>query len=176
MLDYFSTADCEVCGIVNSDVSLKATKELIPFLQAETKNSLVTGCRVDVESEDSDNGAMYPMGFDYFFFDKSVIKAFPKDSFIIGAPWWDYWAVFVPLTQGIPVKQFVPPIGYHPDHPYKWNQDLWYSLSNRIYQYIYKTCGPADVRPDALQNPTGSIMPSAMPSFTISMRMQQLSR
>jgi|GEM_PF-548144 len=138
ILDYFRQSDCGLCGIVNSDIILEDAKELIPFLETETRNSLVTGCRVDIQKENSKEGVIYPLGLDYFFFDRSVIEAFPKDSFLIGSPWWDYWAAFVPLAHGITVKQLIPPIGYHPEHSYKWDQGLWFSLANRFYEYIYR--------------------------------------
>ena len=138
ILNFFTNSDISICGIVNSDIILKVDHEFMAFLKQETKNSMVVGCRVGVKNSDLQHGKIYIHGFDYFFFDRSIIECYPKNSFAIGAPWWDYWAVFVPLTKNIPVKQLIPPLGYHVDHPYKWSKRLWHTFAERIRDYITK--------------------------------------
>jgi len=137
-LSYFRHIDIDICGIVNSDILLDVSNEFISFLSAETKNSMIAGCRVDVQDPQSRHGKIYVSGFDYFFFDSSIITCYPEERFVIGAPWWDYWAMIVPLMKGIAIKQLVPPIGYHVEHSFNWSSELWHKFAEAFGSYINK--------------------------------------
>lgn len=118
ILDYFRTRSrARLFGIINSDVHLDADASLLPFLEREARGALVIGSRQEVESLDSATGWTYAMGFDYFFFDRSLLDCYPKSDFMLGIPWWDYWMPFLPVQRGYPLKLLKSPIAYHVSHP-----------------------------------------------------------
>jgi hypothetical protein len=123
--------DCKVCGIVNSDILL-VKAELYSLLLKEAVGSLIYGSRMDVEKLTSTGGEVVQEGFDYFFFDKSVIATYPPSAFCLGLPCWDYWAILAPLFSGIPVKKVMTPHAYHIRHKVNWNNEI----SNQLFHYL----------------------------------------
>ena len=81
----------------------------------------------------STGGEVVQEGFDYFFFDKSVIATYPPSAFCLGLPCWDYWAILAPLFSGIPVKKVITPHAYHIKHKVNWNNEI----SNQLFHIIY---------------------------------------
>jgi hypothetical protein len=123
--------DSTICGIVNSDIHL-VKAELYSFLLKEAVGSFVYGSRIDVEKLTSTGGEVVQEGFDYFFFDKSVIAAYPSSALCMGLPCWDYWVILAPLFAGIPVKKVMTPHAYHIKHKVNWNN----AISNRLFHYF----------------------------------------
>lgn len=123
ILDYFRTRSrARIFGIINSDVHLDADPSLLEFLEREANKALVIGSRQEVDSLDSATGWTYAMGFDYFFFDRSLLDHYPKSDFMLGIPWWDYWMPFLPVQRGYPLKLLKSPIAYHVSHPPAYNR------------------------------------------------------
>ncbi|MFZ5906232.1 MAG: glycosyltransferase family 4 protein [Nitrospirota bacterium] len=137
-LEYFRNSGNDICGIVNSDIMLRADRDFIPFIEREARNAMVTGCRVDIPNSETMMGSIYAFGFDYFFFDRSVIDLYPESTLTIGSPWWDYWALLIPLSKGFPVKHIIPTVGYHIKHDTQWKQSIWYEFAKFINDYITK--------------------------------------
>lgn len=129
VLAYFQGYGSGICGIVNSDIHL-LREEIYPFVGKEAVNSLVYGSRVDVDTLENLQGQMLYDGFDYFFFDQQIISLYPQSELFIGLPCWDYWAVLIPLFNGIPVKKLVTSHAYHIKHQVNWD--------NRASQLLYK--------------------------------------
>lgn len=105
-----------VCGIVNSDIILRASSELTSYIWHEAEDALVYGSRVDIQSADAEEGSLYNRGFDFFFFDRSVIARLPKTNFMLGVPWWDYWVPVGFRLAGVPIKRLDSRIAYHVWH------------------------------------------------------------
>ena len=137
-LDYFSKAECEFCGIVNSDVCLRGDEDIISFIKSQLNNSLVYGSRVDVHSPEDLAGKVYRNGFDFFFFDKSMVSCFPKSDFCIGVPWWDYWVPLMAALQGFTIKKLISPFAYHIKHIFKWSILQWGDLAKDIFGHLRK--------------------------------------
>lgn len=106
-----------VFGIINSDVHLNADPTLLDFFEREARGALVMGSRQEVDTLDSATGHTYAWGFDYFFFDRTLLDCYPRSEFMLGMPWWDYWVPFVPVQRGYPVKLLTSPVAYHVSHP-----------------------------------------------------------
>jgi hypothetical protein len=123
--------DSGICGIVNSDIHL-VKEDFYSFLLKEAVGSFVYGSRVDVGELTSTGGEVVQEGFDYFFFDKSVIAAYPPSAFCMGLPCWDYWAILAPLFSGIPVKKVMTPHAYHIKHKVNWNNET----SKILFHYL----------------------------------------
>ena len=136
ILEYLMQTDSEICGIINSDVYLAGDENIVSFIRSQAKNSLVYGARTEVDSLENMSGQVYEKGFDFFFFDKSLISHFPKSDFCIGATWWDYWMPLIPILAGCPVKKLVSPFAYHVRHPYKWDEKQWFLMAGKIYGYL----------------------------------------
>lgn len=142
VLTYLSNEQgSNVCGIVNSDVIL-AGQELYDKISCEAIDALVFGSRVEIESLKALQGNMYDRGFDFFFFDKKLISLFPKEEFCLGVPWWDYWAVLIPLIHQenaevkYHVKKVTNPVAFHIKHTVNWNEYSWLSMGYRLSKYL----------------------------------------
>lgn len=127
-LAYFKQGTEKICSIVNSDIILEANFDLQKFIAKEADGGIVFGSRVDIKNENTRNGIPYKLGFDYFFFDKDIIGLYPESTFCIGAPWWDYWIVFMPLLNEIPIKLLTGHIAFHVEHKLNWNNSIWVSF------------------------------------------------
>lgn len=119
------TEKSEVCGIINSDVLLRADYGFAEFVVGTVGNGLLFGSRLDVDSFEGTDGEKFIYGFDFFFFNREVLTLFPETNFCLGVPWWDYWAPLVPMLKGIPCKELISPIAFHPKHETKWAGELF---------------------------------------------------
>lgn len=140
LLAYFKQSDSKICGIVNSDIHL-LKEHLKSFVFHEAVNSLVYGSRVDVLTLDNLNGFFYHEGFDYFFFDREILPHYPSEEFCLGLPWWDYWALLIPLLNGVAVKKLTTPVAYHIDHPKNWNPHTWMYYGTRMSEFLNRSLG-----------------------------------
>lgn len=127
VIAFLKTNGSPVCGLINSDIHLRATHELIRYLIGEARGSMVLFNRTDVDTLDQDVGEIYKFGFDAFLFDKSVLDILTPTEFCLGQPWWDYWLAsrFVKSPQGAPVryplKLAATPLAVHVRHEKKWD-------------------------------------------------------
>ncbi len=112
-----------IFGIVNSDIYLMPDRIGVAMMMKEARGSMVFGSRADVISLAQLMGPMYTMGFDYFFFDRALLTCFPQSSFMLGMPWWDYWAPLLPLLRGFQVKYLGSPFGYHVEHKLNYQNE-----------------------------------------------------
>jgi glycosyltransferase involved in cell wall biosynthesis len=129
MLKILGSVGARVCGIINSDIHLRADGGFLDFLTQESRGSFIYGSRVNILSADRRTGSPYDSGFDFFFFDPAVTAGlYPETPFAIGATWWDYWAVIVPLLRNYPVKKLTSPVAFHIMHPQNWSSQEWHHL------------------------------------------------
>lgn len=91
-----AASNSDICGIINSDIHLRAQEDFSVFVSREARGSFLFGSRIDVKATEECVGDIYYSGFDYFFFDKGVIAVYPDSELCLGLPWWDYWAIIVP--------------------------------------------------------------------------------
>lgn len=138
ILSYFSTQNNRICGIVNSDIHF-FKKDLPAFMFKEAADSFVFGPRLDIESFDKISNGTFYKGFDYFFFDQSLIKHYPPAKFCIGLPWWDYWMPLIPLLANLPVKKVTTPICYHIIHPSNYSIASWKALAMEMMKHFSLT-------------------------------------
>lgn len=122
----------DICGIVNSDIFLNADSGFNNFISETVADGLLFGSRIDVESMSHLDGEKFVYGFDFFFFNKEVLKTFPESDFCLGIPWWDYWAPFVPLVKGVPCKELISPVAFHGKHETKWEGELFYEYGKKF--------------------------------------------
>lgn len=114
--------DATLYGIVNSDIILSADESFIPYLIDKTRdNALAYGSRIDVDEIDSKKGIPYSVGYDYFFFGKEVLDLDFDDGFYLGKTWWDFWLPISAALNGVKLRQFIVPVGYHLIHDQAWN-------------------------------------------------------
>lgn len=116
-----------VCGLINSDIHLRATPAMVGYLIEQARGSMVLSNRTDVDALDQDAGEIYKFGFDAFFFDKSILDMLASTEFCLGQPWWDYWLAsrFMKSPQGapcrFPLKLVSFPFAVHVKHEKKWD-------------------------------------------------------
>ena len=117
---------------LNSDIHMpNVDSSFGDFIMEEAKESLIFGNRVEIKSLHDLNGFFY-IGHDFFFFDKKLTGAFPKEEFFIGQPAWDYWIVFIAMVNGLKIKKIANPIAFHISHRIRWNEGLNKKLINMI--------------------------------------------
>lgn len=131
VLAYFRYRHVPLCGIISPDLFLLDTR-LPNFVRQEAPQAFLYGSRVDVDDLTSIQGQVYNIGFDYFFFDQEVIQYYPKQDFCLELPWWDYWAVIVPLMRKILVKQITTPAALHVQHSPAGDADSWLALGKAL--------------------------------------------
>jgi hypothetical protein len=136
LLHALKESKAEVCGIVNSDIHLLAGADFPEFIRHNAADGVLFGARVDVESFDSPAGEMYDEGFDYFFFGRKIISAYPAAEFCLGVPWWDYWAPLLPLLAGMPIKELLTPVAFHIRHDAHWDDRLYENFGKKLVQYF----------------------------------------
>jgi hypothetical protein len=123
----------DVFGIVNSDIHLQGGPDLTAGLERWANGGLVFGARLDVAAMGEAGGTPYPHGFDYFFFDRSVLQAYPASPFRLGAPWWDLWAPLVPLARGLKVARLTDPIAMHVRHESAWSEEREWQVYGALF-------------------------------------------
>jgi glycosyltransferase involved in cell wall biosynthesis/MoaA/NifB/PqqE/SkfB family radical SAM enzyme len=136
VLKALSMAGSEVCGIINSDIHLRADHGFLEFILKESRNSFIYCSRVEIPSIEHTSGTKLDTGFDLFFFDQAVIGLYPPTSFAIGATWWDYWAVMVPLLRHYTVKKLISPVAFHVVHSRNWSPEEWHYLGGLLSSYL----------------------------------------
>lgn len=149
LLAYFQQRDLPICGIISPDLCL-LENSFAKFVREEAPNSFLYGSRVEVDALSSSQGQMYNIGFDYFFFDREAISYYPKQDFCLELPWWDYWAVIVPLMRKMPVKQVTTPVTLHVKHPPAGDAHSWLTLGKAL---------------GANLKPPFALLPETMPRF-----------
>ncbi len=134
-LAYFEKSSDKICGILNSDIHL-TNNHLKTLVSVEAPDSFLFGCRLDVDSLTTQQGNIFVDGFDYFFFDRKFINVYLRNDFCLGLPWWDYWAVIVPMLNKVPVKKLISPVAHHISHPINWDDKNWRRLGYKVGEYI----------------------------------------
>jgi len=125
VLAALSAEQATVCGIVNSDIYLLADSGFADFVSETASDSYLFGSRIDIDSLENRDGEKYIYGFDFFFFNRDVVKLFPQTGFCLGVPWWDYWAPLVPLLQGVTCRELISPLAFHIKHEARWAGELF---------------------------------------------------
>lgn len=123
-----------VGGIINSDIHLIDPRLYELAVELPT-GSTMFGSRFEADSPDAKMGKLYDLGFDFFFFRREALSAFPPEQFCLGLPWWDYWAGIYPIDHHIPSFRVVTPAALHLPHPAGWNWDSWLSLGQALAHY-----------------------------------------
>ncbi len=114
-----------VCGVVNSDIELIDAPGLRAMLDAQTRDALVIGARVDYVQGQREQGTVYPLGYDFCFFSPDAVAVVPDEPYCLGAPWWDYWLPAVWLDAGRPLRRLVSQVAWHERHPAAYRPSHW---------------------------------------------------
>jgi glycosyltransferase involved in cell wall biosynthesis len=136
ILSYLSKSGTKICGIVNSDIHLRANPDLVDYLAREAINSMIFGSRIDVWSLNyKEEGVEYDSGFDYLFFDSDILKYYPLDNFCLGMPWWDYWIIVALIKHEVKLKKLSAKIAYHHFRQIRYSQKNWLKYGLEIAKY-----------------------------------------
>lgn len=121
IIKHFSQSSYDILGIINSDILLLQDETLKNYLHTTPTDAFVYGSRVDTNNIHVFDGKLYTIGFDYFFFNKSVLDFYTPSKFLIGAPWWDYWSPYAISLHDYPLVNIQSPIAFHQLHPTNWD-------------------------------------------------------
>ncbi|MEG5135447.1 MULTISPECIES: FkbM family methyltransferase [unclassified Microcoleus] len=133
---YLRDRPTKICGIVNSDISLKAGNDFLALICKEAENSIVFGSRVDVETSENTEGKVYAQGFDFFFFDKQLLEQFPTSQFSLGLPWWDLWIPLTAHQKNLNLKYLASPVAYHIKHHVNYINNFWQTKGIHFTQFF----------------------------------------
>lgn len=151
LLKYAGESGSEVCGIVNADVELVAGGDFLQFIADQARGGMVFGSRVDVPAPQAREGEEYGGGFDFFFFDPSIVKMYPAADFCLGLPWWDYWAPLVPLLCGVKPRLLLTPVAYHVRHATNWNLEFFPIVGRRFLGALRALNGSVAFPPEVVR-------------------------
>ncbi len=126
----------KICGIVNSDILMKADDDFLSFIREQAENSLIVSSRSEISSPEQLAGKTYIYGLDVFFFDRRFAEHFPPSKFCLGLPWWDYFVPYIALEQGFCLKMIDNHFAYHISHPTNYSKDLWLKMGIYFTQFI----------------------------------------
>jgi len=138
MLRALAEGGADICGIVNADIAFCHQGDFRAFVVAEAKGGMLFGPRVELPTPEARIASLYLRGFDYFFFDRSVIPDMGDSGFCVGVPWWDIYFPFLFMLQGIRVKMNVSPVAYHLAHDTNWSVLDFYRMGMRFLQLTDK--------------------------------------
>ncbi|MCW6052236.1 FkbM family methyltransferase [Lyngbya sp. CCAP 1446/10] len=136
MFAYLRDRPTKICGIVNSDIRLKAGDDFLALICKEAENSIVFGSRVDVETSENTEGKVYAQGFDFFFFDKQLLEQFPTSQFSLGLPWWDLWIPLTAHQKNLNLKYLASPVAYHIKHQVNYINNFWQTKGIHFTQFF----------------------------------------
>ncbi len=136
MFAYLRDRPTKICGIVNSDIRLKAGDDFLALICKEAENSIVFGSRVDVETSENTEGKIYAQGFDFFFFDKQLLEQFPTSQFSLGLPWWDLWIPLTAHQKNLKLKYLASPVAYHIKHQVNYINNFWQTKGIQFTQFF----------------------------------------
>ena len=129
ILHHFRSQNHKIVGILNSDIFLTNEFNLIQYFSIMAENSLIYGPRTEVEEFNSNRGTLDPLGFDFFFFDRSFINCWPETEFCLGLPFWDHWFPLIPLLLNLKVKCLKKEFALHIPHPTS-RDDSFFAFNN----------------------------------------------
>ncbi|MFT4563876.1 MAG: hypothetical protein ACI9BW_003636 [Gammaproteobacteria bacterium] len=135
---YRNRSEHTICGIINSDIVMAKVPCAMEVLRRSARDGMVISSRIDVASFDPPIGDWYPQGYDLFFFDRALIDCYIPSKFMLGMPWWDYWAPSAALLRGYPVRRLTSPLIYHAAHPVNYSKEAHQEFA---LEYIDRVSG-----------------------------------
>lgn len=129
MIDHFSENKTgDICMLINSDIVLNATEELLQKIKSISEISIPISHRNDYK-EEFNNNKKYSFGFDVFFINKKYVNIFPQAMYSMGQTWWDYWLPYTVLKNKIPVFIIEDLFAFHKEHPMQYNAGDWIKMT-----------------------------------------------
>lgn len=107
ILDYLKETKHRFCGIVNSDIYFAPGHNLKDQIETMANGCLVISPRNDVSNFSEADGKVDPLGFDAFFFDRTLLPIWEQTQFCLGMPFWDHWFPIKPILENLTVKKFI---------------------------------------------------------------------
>lgn len=133
LLNYLRQSNTAVCGIVEPDICLYGSN-LVAAIAKEAVNCLIYQEKTSIEGLRCFEGTAFP-GPGCIFFDRQILACYPNETFSLDQPWWDYWAILIPLINKIPIKHVTTPFAYHVTHSQHYDIDIMISLGSILAKY-----------------------------------------
>ncbi|MPM77080.1 hypothetical protein SDC9_124080 [bioreactor metagenome] len=133
LLNYLRQSSMAVCGIVEPDVCLYG-ENLAATIAKEAVNCLIYQEKNCIEGLQRFEGTAFP-SLGSIFFDRQVLACYPSETFIFDQPWWDYWALLIPLIAKIPIKHVTTPFAYHVNHIQHYDIETMIRLGKILTKY-----------------------------------------
>lgn len=142
--------------LINADIALPSSRFFWYTVFQLATDAMVIANRIDTDVGAAGVSNTFFPGFDFFVIPREMISVWPESSFCLGAPWWDYWAPFVPLAKGKQCKLLLnaqithkwhPPVWSHTNFVYFCKEMIRGTDNLRRFSYIsnYTDCWKGDV-------------------------------
>ena len=133
ILDYLEGSEADVCGLIEPDICLYGY-DLAARLASEAANCIVYQDKIQVQSLLAFEGNLFSrMGC--LFFDRRLVRLYPRDNVCLGQPLWDYWAILLPVLNKVPVKRITTPFAYHVIHAEQYDMAALLSYGKMLDKY-----------------------------------------
>lgn len=117
LLHRLRQSNAQILGIINSDIIINSSNDFVNEIISLSKKGLVYGPRLDVLKINDVDGVLDPFGFDFFFFDRSLINIWYESQFCLGMPFWDYWFPLLAIINNKTVIKLMTNKFRHVVHP-----------------------------------------------------------
>lgn len=122
IFDWAYDKDLSIC-LINSDIEMKASKELLERIEIKMNDSIVMCNRVNYD--ENYNGHQYLMGIDAFFIHHKYLSIYPQTSFCLGQCHFDYLIPYWAMINGIETFFVSQDMIYHKNHNAQYSSDNW---------------------------------------------------
>lgn len=133
LLSYLGQSSTAVCGIIEPDICLYGNN-LSAAVAKEATNCLIYQEKTCVDGLQRIEGTAFP-NFGCIFFDREISTFYSNEAFSLDQPWWDYWAILIPIIGRIPIKHITTPFAYHVSHSQHYDIEAMLSLGNILTKY-----------------------------------------
>lgn len=128
MLDYAASSEQSDFVLINSDIILIDSHNVLPLIQAKLPHEATIVQRLDF-GNDINKNKVFHSGIDAFFIHRNYLRHIRADGFYMGLCWWDFTVPYSLLTNHIKVNLLKTPLIYHRLHPTQYSMGSWEQLS-----------------------------------------------
>lgn len=131
MLDYAAQEGQEQALLINSDIAITDSANILSQYVEKSRGGLVFANRYD-HNGDGQNPTRYDYGFDAFIVHSDHFSIFPQSLFAMGQTWWDYWIPYRFIQSKIPIELIKEPIFLHHRHPVQYDHSEWVRMTEHF--------------------------------------------
>lgn len=135
LLDFASTSEDEHICLINSDIILDDSHNVLPSIIHKQPSEATIVKRRDFNN-DINRNRVFEYGIDVFFIHKNYLHLIKDNNFALGICWWDYTVPYSLIKSGIRVNLLKEPLAYHRIHNTQYSHESWFNLA-RVFAMLH---------------------------------------